>query len=82
MTLAIDARAVRSALTNHGYAVFRRAVAPPLCRAVLDAIDHELDIRVGDPASWGRVSAEVDQVPLWGHQSQWDIRQLVGLHEV
>jgi ectoine hydroxylase-related dioxygenase (phytanoyl-CoA dioxygenase family) len=82
VTPALDARAVRSALTNHGYVVFRDAVAPSLCQAVLDAIDHELDIRVDDPSSWGRISDEVDQVPLWGHQSQWDIRQLTDLHAI
>jgi hypothetical protein len=82
MTLAIDARAVRSALTNNGYIVFPDAVAPSLCQAVLDAIEQELGIGVDDPSSWDRISDEIDQVPLWGHQSQWDIRQLIDLHAI
>jgi hypothetical protein len=82
MTIKISARAVRSALTNHGYIVFRGAVPPLRCQAVLDAIGHELDIWVDDPSSWRRISHEVDQVPLWGHQSQWDIRQLPDLHAI
>jgi hypothetical protein len=82
MTTMMHARAVRSALTNDGYIVFRDAVPPLLCQAVLDAIGHELDIWVDDPSSWERISHEVDQVPLWGHQSQWDIRQLTDLHAI
>jgi hypothetical protein len=82
MITTIDARAVRSALIHDGYIVFRDAVAPSLCDAVLDAIGHELDIRVDDPFSWRRISPEIDQVPLWGHQSQWDIRQLTDLHAI
>ena len=78
----VDARAVRSALTNDGYIVIRDAVPPVLCQAVLDAIGHELDIWVDDPSSCERISDEVDQVPLWGHQSQWDIRQLTNLHAI
>jgi hypothetical protein len=82
MTSMIQARAVRSALANDGYIVFRDAVPRLLCQAVLDGIGHELDIWVADPSSWRRVSHEVDQVPLWGHQSQWDIRQLTDLHAI
>lgn len=71
----IDARALRAGLFNDGYVVFRRAVAPARCAAVVEAIGTELGIRVEDPASWDLVSNELDQVPLWGHQSQWEIRQ-------
>jgi hypothetical protein len=82
MTTPIDARAIRSALIHSGYIVFRDAVPPLLCHAVLDALGDELDIRVDDPSSWRRISNRIDQVPLWGHQSQWDIRQLSGLHAI
>jgi hypothetical protein len=80
MTIDIDARSVRAGLINDGYVVLRNAVPVALCEAVLDAIGHELDIWVNDPATCDRVSDEIEQVPLWGHQSQWDIRQLVDLH--
>jgi hypothetical protein len=42
---------------------------------VLDAIADNLGITVHDPSTWDRVSTDVDQVPRWGHQSQWDIRE-------
>jgi Phytanoyl-CoA dioxygenase (PhyH) len=82
MDMPVDARAVRSALTNDGYIVFRNAVPPALCGAVLDAMGQELGIWLEDPDSWDRISKEIDQVPLWGHQSQWNIRQLPVLHYV
>ncbi len=82
MTTPIDVKAVRSGLANDGYLVFRDAVPTAHCRAVLDAIGHDLGIWADDPDSWDRVSAEIDQVPLWGHQSQWDIRQLPGLYDI
>ena len=86
MTIArdtpIDAKAVRLALVNDGYIVVRGAVPPSYCEAVLEAIGQELDIWVDHPASWERVSRELDQVPLWGHQSLWNIRQLPGLHAI
>jgi hypothetical protein len=69
MTSIINARVVRSALFHNGYIVFRGVAASVLCQAVLDAIGHELDIYVDDPSSWSRISDEIDQVPLWGHQS-------------
>lgn len=77
-----DVRSVRSALFNNGFVVFRNAVATAKCRAVLDAMSSELGIVVDDPSTWDRVSSELDQVPLWGHQSQWDIRQDPRLHRL
>jgi hypothetical protein len=70
---------VRSSLLNDGYVVFKNAVPRKLCENVLQAIGTELGIWTEDRASWSRVSNEIDQVPLWGHQSQWDIRQLPNL---
>jgi hypothetical protein len=82
MTDPIDVRSIRSSMTNNGYVVFRNAVPLELCEAVLQGIGEELDIWIEDPTSWERVSNEIDQVPIWGHQSQWDIRQLLSLHEI
>ena len=76
----MDAKAIRLALANDGFFVVKAAVPVPMCEAVLDAISEDLRISVDDPASWDRVSAKVDQLPVWGHQSQWDIRQLSSLH--
>jgi len=78
----LDARAIRAALFNDGYVVIREVVPKEMCEAVLEAFGTELEIWMGDLASWDRVSTEIDQVPLWGHQSQWDIRQLPEVHRV
>jgi hypothetical protein len=80
MITPIDAKRIRSALTNDGYIVFPHAVPTTLCHAVIDAFDTELGIRIDDPDTWDLISNEIDQVPLWGHQSQWNIRQLRELH--
>lgn len=77
-----DAKSVRLALETDGYFVARGAVAPALCEAVLTAIAEDLGIRVDQPGTWSKVSSVVDQVPMWGHQSQWAIRQLPGIHEM
>ena len=82
MTIQIDVRSIRTALFNDGYLVLRQAIPRTMCVAVLDALAAELDIGVDDPESWDLVSKEIEQVPMWGHQSQWDIRQLPELHAV
>jgi hypothetical protein len=77
-----DAKAIRAAFSHHGYIVFPNAVETTHCHAVLDAIGDDLGIRVDDPNTWDQVSSEIDQVPLWGHQTQWNIRQLPNLHVI
>ena len=84
------ARLARSGLANRvddwlidlrrdGYVVRHGAVPVEMCDAVIDAIATELGIVLDDPETWARISTEIDQVPLWAHQSQWDIRQLPNL---
>lgn len=70
----MDAKTIRLALDNDGFFVARNAVPPEMCEAVLDAIREDLGTSVDDPNTWDRVSSKVDQVPLWGHRSQWEIR--------
>lgn len=77
----MDAKAIRLALENDGYFVARAVVPPEMCAAVLDAA-ADLGVSVDEPSSWDLVSPEVDQLPIWGHQSQWDIRSLPQLHEL
>ncbi len=69
-------------LRDEGYGVFAGAVPVGLCDAVVDAIGTECGVRLHDPATWSTNSAEIDQVPLWADQAQWDIRQLPRLHEI
>ena len=78
----LDGRTLKVRMFNDGYIVLHGAVARPRCEAVLQAIGDDLGVRLDDPPSWRRVSAEVDQVPLWGHQAQWDIRQDPAIHKV
>lgn len=78
----MDAKAIRLALENDGFFVVKATVPHSMCLAVLEAIRYDQGISVDNSDTWNRVSSQVDQVPLWGHQSQWDIRQLPELHSV
>jgi Phytanoyl-CoA dioxygenase (PhyH) len=78
----LDARAIRTALFNDGYVVIRELVPKDMCEAVLEAFGTQLGIWRCDPASGDKVATEIDQVPLWGHQSQWEIRQLPDIHRL
>jgi hypothetical protein len=44
MTTPIDAKAIRSSLTNDGFIVFPKAVPVADCHAVLNAIGNDLGI--------------------------------------
>ena len=72
---------VRSLRVN-GYAVVPGAVPTEMCERVVDALAEVVGIHLDEPATWSRIGTELDMVPLWGHPSQWDIRQLPNLHEV
>lgn len=78
----MDARTIRLSLENDGFFVARGAVPVEMCQAVLDAAHDDLGISVDEPSTWDRVPSELDQLPLWGHRSQWDIRQLPSLWEL
>ena len=73
---------VRESLAAQGYAVVAGAVPAPMCEAVLTALVDVLGIDIDDEATWGRIGTDLDMVPMWGHQSQWEIRQLPLLHRV
>lgn len=74
--------AVQVDLADTGFTVVQGAVPVEMCVAVLDAIRDVLGIDIDDESTWGRIGADLDMVPLWGHQSQWTIRQLPLLHEI
>jgi Phytanoyl-CoA dioxygenase (PhyH) len=71
---------VGAALARDGFCVLPGVVPTAMCDRVLAAVRERCGLDVTDPSTWSNVSAEVDQVPVWGHQSQWDIRQLPALH--
>lgn len=67
-------------LRMHGFTVVHGAVPDFLCDRVLDAMEDAVGLKVDDPSTWTCVSTEIDQVPLWSSQAQWEIRQLPQLH--
>lgn len=72
---------VRSALDKNGYAILPKAVPEHLCAEVVQAIEEHAGLAVDRPETWERMTTlQVDQVPVWGHQAQWDIRSLPALH--
>ena len=68
-------------LRANGYVVLRDAVPVERCDAVVDALADVLGLKLDDPSTWDRISPLLDMVPLWGHPSQWEIRQLPNLYE-
>jgi hypothetical protein len=69
------------ALRAGGHVVLRDAVPAERCDAVIDALAGVLGLEFDDPSTWERISPLLDMVPMWGHQSQWEIRQLPKLYE-
>jgi hypothetical protein len=72
----------REVFDREGFVVLRGAVPAALCGDVVAAMDAQLGISA-DPASWyTRPRPFLDLVPMWGHPTQWAIRQVPALHEV
>ena len=63
------------AFERDGYTVVRGAVPTELCNNLVDAINEFLGI--GGPETWyERPMPFLDIVPMWGHPTQWAIRQV------
>jgi hypothetical protein len=78
-----ESHAVAPTIRRDGYQVVRGAISRETCERILHALGTDLGLWVGDPATWRRADAQgIDQVPLWGHQAQWDVRQSPLLHAV
>ncbi len=73
-------RTLAEEVREEGFAVLRGAVPSEMCEAVVRALRDELGLDADDPSTWDRISPVIDQAAMWGHQSQWDIRQLPNLH--
>jgi Phytanoyl-CoA dioxygenase (PhyH) len=69
-------------IRENGFAVYRGVVAPDLCDDVIAAIADGCGVVLDDESTWDRVSTVIDQVPMWGSQAQWNIRQLPVLHDI
>ncbi len=54
-----------------------------LCDQVTAAMENGRGVPVNDPSRWDEHGGYLrDFIPMWGHQSQWDIRQYPPLYEV
>lgn len=69
-------------IRDRGFAVFPGLVPLAMCDDVLAAIATCCGVSVDDEATWSRISTKLDQVPLWGSQAQWNVRQLPAVHEI
>jgi hypothetical protein len=79
MDVSIDIEQFRKS----GWMRIDRAVPTSLCKALVDVLEVELGVPVNDPSRWDAYGGEMrDLVPIWGHQTQWDIRQRPNLHAI
>jgi hypothetical protein len=70
-------------LCEFGWVRIDGAIPTELCDRLVDALDHDLGVPVHDPSRWDPYGCEMqDLVPMWGHQTQWDIRQHPNLHQI
>jgi len=59
------------------------AVPECLCQRPVDALERELGAPVNEPLRWHEHGGAMgDLLPMWGHQTQWDIRQHPNLHHI
>jgi Phytanoyl-CoA dioxygenase (PhyH) len=75
---AFGAMGIRDELDATGYAVVPELIPREMCARVVTAMEARTGLDVDDPSTWDKVPSAV---PLWGHQSQWDVRQLPALHD-
>jgi hypothetical protein len=70
-------------LRESGWVRVNGAVPVVLCNRLVAVLERELGVPVNDPSRWDACGDEMrDLVPIWGHQTQWDIRQYPNLHRI
>ena len=70
-------------LRQFGWMIVQGAVPVGYCERLVDVLENEMRVPVHDPSRWPEYGGEPrDLIPIWGHQAQWDIRQLPGLHRI
>lgn len=70
---------VRATVEAQGWGLVPRVVPTDLCNRLLSVLEAEMHVPLTDSARWDEYAGN-DFVPMWGHQAQWDIRQLPQLH--
>ena len=79
MTVGVDT----AHFAEHGWTRVEGAVPTELCARVVAALQRELKVPVDEPSRWHEYGGPMgDLIPMWGHQTQWDIRQHPELHRV
>lgn len=61
-------------LAKNGWVRIAGAAPISLCQKAVSALESELSIPINDQTRWQEYG-ELDKIPMWGHQSLWDIRQ-------
>jgi hypothetical protein len=79
MGVSID----RAQFLREGWIRFPGAIPEGLCRRLVGVLERELRVPVHDPTRWREYGGPMrDLIPIWGHQTQWDIRQHPNLHRI
>jgi len=66
----------RSDFLQNGWVRLRNVIPQPLCENLLYALRDDLNVPIDDSARWNEYGPEgKDRIAVWGHQTQWDIRQ-------
>jgi hypothetical protein len=71
----------RRTFDRDGFAVLPGAVPTGLCADLVEVINEYLGVDSNTDSWYSRPRPFLDLVPIWGHPSQWAIRQLPALHE-
>jgi hypothetical protein len=70
-------------LDRFGWTRIEGAVPVPLCERLVEILEAEMNVPVHDQSRWHEHGGEPrDFVPIWGHQTQWDIRQHPDFHRI
>ena len=68
---------------HEGWLRIPSAVPEDLCERLVEALVRELNVPLDDPTRWPEYGKPMrDLIPMWGHQSQWDIRQHPNLQRI
>ena len=72
-----------SKLQSDGFVVLENIVPNAMCADLLNVIADKFGLCVQRSSSWYTMPKSLeDVVPMWGHPSQWAIRQLPPIHAV
>jgi hypothetical protein len=79
----LDASVDRAHFQREGWVRVPSAIPEELCRRLVEVLEQELRVPVHDPARWAEYGGPMrDLIPIWGHQTQWDIRQHPNMHRI